>query len=483
MATVPLPERPNMDQLRRRARELQRGIRAGEPAVLRLAGLEGADPEFPLVAAQLALARRHGFASWARLKHHVEQIQARTWSLPPASGGESDADRFVRLSCVSYDPSGILSESAAWRLFAQRDGLLHAHIAAAAAAADAEAIHAHVTAGADVDAPSGPFGWPALMYLAYSRLYDGEGRILDAARALLDAGADPNAGRYFGGFPTPFTVLTGVFGDGERGEPSHPHALALARLLLERGANPNDAQTLYHRQFSETDDFLELLLEFGLGTGDGGPWRRRLPDLTSPPTELVRILLDWAVTPDQRARVALLAAHGVDVISPLPIGPMRTGRTPLEVALANGHAQLAARLRELGAVEPEQDPVKTFIGAALAGDAGTVAATPLDVVAAARELRPGLVVWAAAQSAPAAVALLLDTCFDIDALGRGDVPVEQPWQTALHSAVQRGDPAMVAFLLAHGADRTVRDARFDATPLKWAAHFGHPHLADLFAQP
>ena len=98
-----------------------------------------------------------------------------------------------------------------------------------------------------------------------------------AARLLLDAGADPNAGYLWHGLPTPFTALTGAFGEGELGpvrQPRHPHSLALARLLLEAGADPNDGQALYNRMFEPGNDHLELLLEFGLGTGDGGPWRR-----------------------------------------------------------------------------------------------------------------------------------------------------------------------------------------------------------------
>ena len=74
-------------------------------------------------------------------------------------------------------------------------------------------------------------------------------------------------------------MLTGVFGQGELGpvrQPRHPHSLALARLLLEAGANPNDGQALYNRMFEPDNDHLELLFEFGLGAGDGGPWKARM---------------------------------------------------------------------------------------------------------------------------------------------------------------------------------------------------------------
>jgi hypothetical protein len=302
------------------------------------------------------------------------------------------------------------------------------------------------------------------------------------AELLLAAGADPNDGRYFLGRPTPFTVLTGVFGDGEQGQPAHSQALAFARVLLAAGADPNDGQTLYNRMFAESDDFLEVLLEFGLGRGDGGPWRRRLPDLTPAPDVLVRRLLAWAVTHDQRTRVRLLARAGVDVLAPLPPGPgpFAASGTPIEVALRNGNRELAGDLRALGAQEPALDPVDRFVGAVLAADTAAVAEASPDVVASARLARPGLVVWAARRGLPA-VELALDAGFDIDALARADVPLEQPWQTALHTAVEQDDTALVVRLLERGADPGVRDARFEGTALDWARHLGRPQAARLLA--
>ncbi len=487
MATVSLPERPDPGQLRRRARELQRGVRSGDLAALRVLGLDTAVPGFSLTAAQRALARTYGFASWARLKHHVEQIRALTW--PPAddatqfgkAAAESAANTIVRLSCLTWADAD-LEPAAAERVLATEPDLPASSFAVAAVVADPEAIEQHLRRGAEVNTPCGPLCWPPLMYLTYSRFAVDEDRTLTAARALLTAGADPNDGRYFQGYPTPFTVLTGVFGDGESEQPRHRWSLPLARLLLTSGADPNDGQTLYNRQFSTDDDFLHVLLEFGLGRGDGGPWRRRLPDLTPAPTELVRILLDWAVTHDQRSRVALLAAHGVDVLSPLPAGAWRSGRTPIELALANGHLELAEQLRALGAVAAQVDPVESIVRAALAGDRAAVNQASPERLDAARRARPALAVWAAGQGRAAAVELLLDAGFDVDALGRSDVPVEQPWQTALHTAVERDDSLMVQLLLARGADPTIRDTRFDATALEWAKHLGRQHLIPLLAE-
>ncbi len=59
--------------------------------------------------------------------------------------------------------------------------------------------------------------------------------------------------------------------------PRHRDGLHLARLPLEAGADANDACALGHVGGNLADDaHLELLFEFGLGRGSGGPWRMRL---------------------------------------------------------------------------------------------------------------------------------------------------------------------------------------------------------------
>ncbi len=75
MASRPMPATPNLNQLRRRAKELRDAARAGDPAALeRIAAHVDERPQGPvsLSAAQMVLAREHGFASWPRLKAEVE---------------------------------------------------------------------------------------------------------------------------------------------------------------------------------------------------------------------------------------------------------------------------------------------------------------------------------------------------------------------------------------------------------------------------
>jgi len=65
-----LPGRPDLDQLRRQARELLRAAAKGDPrAVTRLRAVS---ERVTLSAAQLAIAREHGFPSWPVLRAEVE---------------------------------------------------------------------------------------------------------------------------------------------------------------------------------------------------------------------------------------------------------------------------------------------------------------------------------------------------------------------------------------------------------------------------
>ncbi len=73
-----LPLRPNLDQLRRQARELLRAYALAEPSACALVAEYSPNTNRPLVlaGALLVIARSYGFASWPRLKQHVEELAA-----------------------------------------------------------------------------------------------------------------------------------------------------------------------------------------------------------------------------------------------------------------------------------------------------------------------------------------------------------------------------------------------------------------------
>ena len=69
-----LPDRPDLDQLRRQARELLRAADNGEPGAV--ARFRAVSDRVTLSAAQLAVAREYGCRSWAALKAEVERRPA-----------------------------------------------------------------------------------------------------------------------------------------------------------------------------------------------------------------------------------------------------------------------------------------------------------------------------------------------------------------------------------------------------------------------
>jgi ankyrin repeat protein len=50
--------------------------------------------------------------------------------------------------------------------------------------------------------------------------------------------------------------------------------------------------------------------------------------------------------------------------------------------------------------------------------------------------------------------------------------------TALHIAASQGNGPLIELLLAHGADVTCRDLRYQGHPAHWAREFGHPRLSE-----
>jgi hypothetical protein len=82
-----LPGRPDLDQLRRQARELLRAAANGEARAV--ARIRVVSDRVTLSAAQLAVAREYGYRSWPALKAEVGRRRlAESAAAPPLPGGE-----------------------------------------------------------------------------------------------------------------------------------------------------------------------------------------------------------------------------------------------------------------------------------------------------------------------------------------------------------------------------------------------------------
>jgi ankyrin repeat protein len=287
---------------------------------------------------------------------------------------------------------------------------------------------------------------------------------------LLDAGADPNAGFLWRRSPSPFTALTGVLGGGERGEPPHPDSVALANLLLDAGADPNDNQAFYNRMFTPDDSHLPPLLSRGARRVHPSPWRDRLGAAYPTPTEMVGEHLRSAAERGYGHRVRLLLEHGVD---PNTVGyhPILGDQTAYEIAVRNGHREAADLLAAAGGRSDRLEEADLLLAAALAGDTAAVQRLRRPDLP---EQRPDAMRLAGEQHGISALALLLDLGYHVSARGRCRT-------TALHEAALRGDVQTCRWLVEHGADRTAQDERFAGTPSGWAAHAGHQELAEELA--
>lgn len=176
---------------------------------------------------------------------------------------------FIEAACVPRDgghASGALEGAEA--ILAAHPEVATSSIHAAAILGDDHGVRRFLALdAANATSTGGPRGWDALTHLCFSRYLQLDRTRSDgfvrAAEALLDAGASASTGFYEKNHqPQPAfeSVIYGAAGIAR-------HA-ALTRLLLERGANPNDDETPYHTPESYDNAALKILVERGNLTAD-----------------------------------------------------------------------------------------------------------------------------------------------------------------------------------------------------------------------
>ncbi len=84
-----LPDKPSLAQLRKQAKELLKSYRAGDPdSVAEVAKFERqlSPATFALADAQRILARAYGFASWSKLKQHIDGLTSERFCAAAEAG-------------------------------------------------------------------------------------------------------------------------------------------------------------------------------------------------------------------------------------------------------------------------------------------------------------------------------------------------------------------------------------------------------------
>ena len=384
--------------------------------------------------------------------------------------------RFLELACLTY--SGVDHPSRrdeARSLIAELSKRERASIEVCAALGDAGGVVRALEAGASALEEYGPQGWQPLLFVAMSRVADDEADYVGCATALLDAGADANAHWMWGG-QYRFTAVTGAFGEGEMGpvnQPEHPEALALARLLLEHGADPNDSQALYNRMFTQGDACLELLLEFGLNKDHRNNWmvHDASGELRESEERTLDYQLGWAVKHGHSERVLLLLEAGADATG--ADGDVSLWRA----AMSRGYADIAMSLEVFGAEREELDDVDAWAAATLGGDGDesrALLANDTTLLERALERNPLLFVDAAKWGAVDAVRALVGAGVDVDMMPQGT--------SALHEAAWQNHADVVQVLLAAGANPNLRDEHHEGTAAQWAMTAGNREVQALLEE-
>ncbi|MGO9189214.1 MAG: ankyrin repeat domain-containing protein [Streptosporangiaceae bacterium] len=454
MAT--LPARPNLSHLRRQARDVLRAAQSGD--ISAVDRIRAVSDRLTLAAAQLAVAREYGFTSWAGLKAEVE---ARTMNLA------QQVEAFCTASIRDWT-------GRAARMLAATPEIAGYSFATAVILGDAGRVRREIKRRPDlVTRPDDRTGWTALHAACGSQWHrldparaDG---LLTVARLLLDAGADPRAraGQADGWTPLRCAVA---------GAANPP----ITRLLLERGAVPED-HDLYLAGFADDDhECLRLLLGHTADVAEiartalsapisrndldgvrlllgAGADPRRYDDGNAPPCPAVYDAVRSACSPEL---VDLLLARDAD-----PDAPGPDLRSPYALATAQGRTEVAALLRRHGAVD-DATYIDRFLSACLHADhAGAhrqVTRHPELPGRLTSSQRAGAIVQAAEAGNTAAVSLMLDLGFPVDARGGED------GGTALHAAAYCGSASTARLLIDRGADIEARDTHWDSPPLDWA---------------
>lgn len=464
----------------------------------------GADPDAHDSAGRplVQLAREKGNEEIAALLERRQQSPEAPARAP--GGFDQRVARFLRMACGDWGTAGflrgVLATDAA-RLLEREPELARANVHTAAVCGELDEVRRILESRPEaVSEIGGPRGWPPILYLCSSRLsapkaVDDSVAMLNA---LLDAGADPNAFYLGGNADIHYTALTCVLGRGEEIGPMHPRAREMARVLLERGADPHDNQVLYNVFADNTsrhllDDsiiwLLELMYEHSIRRGHLAQWRDPawpMFDMRGAPSlgddgrvhRGARFMLDAAVDRNLLGMAEWLLEHGAGPNT--PPGELWRGkprRTLYQEALARGHTEMAELLARYGAERTPvvREGIDAFIDACLALDEARVRALLHAHPEYLRDHRP---MWAAVERDRDDVVTML--------LGLGISPdvadVAHGGTRALHTAAAKGALRSARVLIAQGAEVDPRESSYGATPIGWASYFGQTRMLELLAE-
>lgn len=495
-----LTPQSTLESLKKEAKRWLKALRANDRAAR--ARLERANPDAPgepgLRDVQHALAREHGLPGWTALKSQLG-------AAPPTEFTPTSlVARFLANACPDHHvrggPAHRVAIHTAGRLLERYPEIARDSIYTAVVCGEIEAVErvlaAQPEAASQMGGPKGSAGpqgssfvleswqadhppWEPLLYLCFTRLARpaADENAVAIARLLLDHGADPNA--YFMAGDSRYTPLVGIIGEGEEHRPPHPRRDELVRLLLDRGAEPYDGQVVYNIHFrGAVLWFLKLIYDQAVKLGRQADWND--PDWSMLDMGAygsgARWHLNLALKYNDLDLAEWVLTHGASPNAAPPRDRRFSQLSLRDEALRAGQADMAELLARFGARHSAPgglEGLDAFVAASLRLDRDAAQAL------AQRHpefLRSPKAMQLAAEHDRADVAeLLLD-------LGMSpDVRDPQGGHTPLHVAAYNDSARVAGLLIERGAQVDVFDRTHRATALWWAIWDTRSRMIELLS--
>jgi ankyrin repeat protein len=393
---------------------------------------------------------------------------------------------FIEAACVprtGSHTSGDLKEAEA--ILARHPEVAKSDIYTASISADTDTVQRFLAAHpASATAKGGVYDWDALTYLCFSRYLrldpQRSAAFVQTAKVLLDAGANARTGWYETiDHPTPReTFESAIYGAAAIAR----HA-ELTKLLLERGADPNDEETPYHVPETGDNTVMRILLESEtLNEASLACMLLRKADWHD--EDGMRLLLAYGAGPnlqphfgftalhqsvrrDNRlSTIKLLLENGADAT----LRSNRIGQSAAQIAARRGRADVLELLEERGD-RVDFSSYDTLVAACARSDRKRIdEILEAEPAISSHLLAEGATLLAefAGNGNAGGLRCLLDLGIPVGSCYSGDAYFDiAPESTALHVAAWRAHAGAVAQLIERGADVNAMDAE-GRTPLQLA---------------
>jgi ankyrin repeat protein len=375
---------------------------------------------------------------------------------------------FIVAACVpigSSHSSGTLEQAEA--ILAAKPEIGTSNMFAAAVLGDDSTVRRFITtSSANATTKGGPHGWDPLTYVCFSKYLRlvpqrSEG-FVRAAEALLNAGASPNSG-FFSQEHQPNPEFESVL----YGAAGVAHHAGLTRVLLERGADPNDGEVTYHAPETYDNAALKCLVGTGKLSADSlATMLLRKADWHD--YEGIKYLLEQGADPNRITHWGFAAIHqalrrdndlrNIEVMldhkADLMLVNRSDGRLAIVIAARRGRCDVLDLMERRG-VPVRLQGIEQLIAACARNDevaVKAIAAREPKLVEDIKATGAALLAEFAGNGNTQGVRLLLDLGLNVGSPYDGDGYFDiAKNSTALHVAAWRARHDTVKLLIARGA--------------------------------